>query len=66
MRDHDYIEGENLVIEVRDATGRPDRFAPLAAELVALNPDCIVVMGGEPTQAAKARKDDNTRHHGQR
>ena len=53
MRDHGYIEGENLVIEVRDAMGRPDRFAPLAAELVALKPDCIVVMGVEPTQAAK-------------
>src|SRR5438874_4712376 len=53
MRDHGYYEGENLVIEVRDAMGRPDRFAPLAAELVALKPDCIVVMGVEPTQAAK-------------
>ena len=29
MRDHGYIEGENLVIEVRDAMGQPDRFALL-------------------------------------
>jgi putative ABC transport system substrate-binding protein len=53
MREHGYIEGENLVIEVHDAKGQFDRFAPLAGELVALKPDCIVAIGVGATEAAK-------------
>src|SRR5215210_4592973 len=36
LRDHGYVEGDNLVIERRDAGGQPDRYPVLAAELVAL------------------------------
>jgi putative ABC transport system substrate-binding protein len=54
IRENGYILGENLVIEVRDAMGQSDRYASLAAELVALiRPDCILAMGVGPTRAAK-------------
>src|SRR6266705_510172 len=46
LRDLGYIEGRNLVIEYRDAEGKPERFPALAAELVALNVDVIVAAGG--------------------
>ncbi len=42
LRDLGYVEGRNVVIEYRDAEGKPERFPALAAELVALNVDIIV------------------------
>ena len=47
LRDLGYIEGQNIVIEYRLAEGKPDRFAQLAAELVRLKVDVIVVTGGD-------------------
>jgi len=44
----------NLVIEYRDAQGKPERFPALAAELVAFNVDVIVAGGG--TLGAHAAK----------
>jgi putative ABC transport system substrate-binding protein len=46
LRDLGYVEGRNLVIEYRDAEGKPERFPALAAELVALKVDVIVAAGG--------------------
>jgi len=46
LRELGYVEGKNLVIEYRDAQGKPDRFPALAAELVALNVDLILAGGG--------------------
>src|SRR5262249_58986551 len=43
LRDLGDIEGKNLRIEARYADGEPDRLAPLIAELIALNPDVILV-----------------------
>lgn len=37
------IEGKNLVVERFSAEGRSERFAPLAAEVVARTPDVILV-----------------------
>src|SRR5829696_2425335 len=54
LRDLGYTEGRNLVIEYRDAQGKPERFPALAAELVALKVDVIVTAGG--TLAALAAK----------
>jgi putative ABC transport system substrate-binding protein len=42
LRDLGYVEGRNLVIEYRDAKGKPERLPALAAELVALKVDVIV------------------------
>src|SRR5438034_9544841 len=36
LRDLDYVEGRNLVIEYRYAEGQPERYPALAAERVAL------------------------------
>ena len=48
LRDLGYVEGRNLVIEIRDAEGKLERLPALAAELVALKVDVIVASGGTP------------------
>src|SRR5947208_11892270 len=54
LRDRGYIKGQNIAFEYRYAEGKIDRFPELAAELVRLKIDIIVVSGGDPqTQAAK-------------
>src|SRR5215470_9633482 len=54
LRELDYIEGQNIAIEYRYAEGRPDREPGLAAELVHLKVDIIVVAAGDATiRAAK-------------
>ena len=46
LRELGYIEGQNIAIEYRYAEGKPDRLPELAAELVRLKVDIIVVAGG--------------------
>jgi putative ABC transport system substrate-binding protein len=46
LRELGYIEGQNIAFEYRYAEGKPDRFPELAAELVRLKVDVIVVAGG--------------------
>jgi putative tryptophan/tyrosine transport system substrate-binding protein len=53
LRELGYSEGRNLIIEYRSADGRGERFAGLAAELVALNVDLIVARGAISAMAAK-------------
>src|SRR5262244_1725005 len=43
-----YIEGQNIAIEYRYAEGKIDRASELAAELVPLKVDIIVIAGGVP------------------
>jgi putative ABC transport system substrate-binding protein len=55
LRSLGYVEGQNIVIEQRYASGAYDRVAGLAADLVRLNMDVIVVDGtpsAKPAQAA--------------
>jgi putative ABC transport system substrate-binding protein len=54
MRALGYVEGQNLIIEQRYATGAYERLSELAAELVQLNMDVIVVDGAAAAKAAKA------------
>lgn len=42
LRELGYVEGENIVLELRSAEGQPGRFAELAAELVAMRLDLIL------------------------
>jgi len=49
LRDLGYVEGRNVVIEYRDAEGKVERHPALAAELVALKVDVIVVAGSTLT-----------------
>jgi putative tryptophan/tyrosine transport system substrate-binding protein len=53
LRDLGYVEGRNVVIEVRDAEGRNERLPALAAELVALKVDVIVAPSTPGAMAAK-------------
>jgi len=54
LRELGYIEGQNITIEYRYAEGKIDRYPEVAAELVRLKVDIIVVGGGaRPIQAAK-------------
>jgi putative ABC transport system substrate-binding protein len=46
LRERGYIEGQNIAIEYRYADGKSDRIPELAAELVRLRVDIIVVAGG--------------------
>jgi putative ABC transport system substrate-binding protein len=48
LRDHGYVEGQNIVIDYRTAEGRIDRFPDLARELVRLKVDMIIA-GATPT-----------------
>ena len=54
LRDLGYVEGQNIAIEYRYAEGKLDRLPELAAELVRLKVNIIVVAGGDPwIRAAK-------------
>jgi putative tryptophan/tyrosine transport system substrate-binding protein len=46
LRERGHIEGQNIAIEYRYAEGKPDRYPELAAELVRLKVDIILVAGG--------------------
>ena len=51
MRELGYIEGKNLVVEVRFADNKLERLPGLAAELVQLKLDAIVSGNTSPTSA---------------
>jgi putative ABC transport system substrate-binding protein len=53
LREHGYVEGQNLIIERRYSEGRSERWPEAAAELVALGVDAIVL---DTTPAALAAK----------
>ena len=54
LRELGYMEGDNIAIEYRYAEGKGDRLPELAAELVRLKVDIVVVAGGDgPIRTAK-------------
>jgi putative ABC transport system substrate-binding protein len=53
LRELGYVEGRNIAVEYRYAEGRADRYGALAAEVVRLEPDMIVVWGTEFTQTVR-------------
>jgi putative ABC transport system substrate-binding protein len=53
LRDLGYVEGQNIVLEFRSATGGPEQLPGYAAELVRLNADVIVAIGPPAVRAAK-------------
>jgi putative ABC transport system substrate-binding protein len=57
LREHGYVEGQNIVIEYRFSADRNDRLPELAAELVALKVDLIVASGSPASFAAKQATD---------
>jgi putative ABC transport system substrate-binding protein len=53
LRDLGYVEGQNIAIERRFADGKEERFTDLAAELIQLKVDVIVVGGTAAAYAAQ-------------
>jgi putative tryptophan/tyrosine transport system substrate-binding protein len=49
LHERGYIEGQNIATDYRYAEGKRDRLPELAAELVRLKVDIILVTGGAPT-----------------
>ena len=47
LRERGYIDGQNIATEYRYAEGKRDQYPELAADLVRLKVDVIVVAGGE-------------------
>src|SRR5262245_15240536 len=53
LHEHGWLEGQNITVEYRRAEGKVERLPDLAAELVQLKVDLIVVVGTQAIQAAK-------------
>jgi len=53
LRKLGYMEGKNILFEYRYAEGKSDRFPDLAAELVRLKVDVIVVASALSASAAR-------------
>jgi putative ABC transport system substrate-binding protein len=53
MADLGHVEGRNMVIEHRSAEGRVERYPALAAELVRLKVDVILVFSTPSARAAR-------------
>ena len=68
LRELGYIEGQNIATEYRYAEGKLDRLPELAAELVRLKVDIIVVAGGDQTGPGgqECDQDDSHRYDGLR
>ena len=49
-----YIDGQNILIELRYAMGQPDRLESMAHKLVAMAPAVIVCVGRQETAALQA------------
>ena len=53
LRDFGWAEGQNVVVEFRSAGGKSERLPALAAELIGLNVEVIIVSGEQAIDAAK-------------
>ena len=53
LRDLGYVEGRNMVLEVRWSEGKTEKLAEFAAEFVSMNVDVIVAHGVPGATAAK-------------
>ncbi len=53
LREHGYIDGQNVLVEVRVAESKIERFPALASELVGLNLDVIVAANSVAGRAVR-------------
>src|SRR4029450_5734349 len=53
LRQRGYIEGQNLVVERRNAAGRADQLPALARELVATGPALTAAPSPQPNRAVR-------------
>ena len=49
LRQHGFVDGQNVNFDFRPAQGQADRIAALAADLVQTRPDVIYALGGDVT-----------------
>jgi hypothetical protein len=68
LRELGYMEGQNIATEYRYSEGKLDRLPELAAEVVRLKVDIIVVGGGGHTDPCgqECDQDDSHRYDGPR
>ncbi len=52
LREHGWVEGQNITLDFRSAEGQREQLPGLAAELVRLQPEVIVAAGGAPALQA--------------
>ena len=57
LREHGYVEAQNIVIEYRFSDGQDDRLLELAADLVHMQVELIVASGAPASFAAKQATD---------
>jgi ABC-type uncharacterized transport system substrate-binding protein len=62
LRELGYVEGQNIAIEYRYGEEKLDRLAELAAELVRLKVDIIVLTGGGQDNPGGQECDQNDSH----
>ena len=65
LRELGYIEGQNIAIEYRYAEEKRDRLPELAAELVRLKVDIIVVSGGPDAPGGEECDQDDSHRDGE-
>jgi len=53
LSDLGYVEGQNIVVELRSVRGKPEEFSVMAAEIVRRKPDVIYAIGPQAVRAAK-------------
>ena len=52
LRELGYVEGRNIVLDLRSGLGKPDTLPKLAADLVRLNADVVLAVGRPAVKAA--------------
>jgi putative ABC transport system substrate-binding protein len=57
LRERGWIEGQNIVVETRFTSGRPERYPELVAEVLKVPVDVIVVTDSQAAWAAKRATD---------
>ena len=62
LRDLGYIEGQNVVIEIRYSVGKLDRIPALAAELIQAKSDVIVTYTTSVTRGEESDHEHPDRH----
>src|SRR5262249_38188938 len=53
LKEHGWVEGQNISVDYRFAEGKEDALTGIAAEFVRSRPDVLVVEGTTATRAAK-------------
>jgi len=54
LADLGYVDGRNILLEIRGAEGKPERLPDLARELVGLKPNLIYALGGDVAPSIKS------------